>query len=135
MQLNLPRTHYNLATSLEMTTANYLNSLSSFLVIGPPDGWQRYCIPSKSGCSENNCLQPGKKSHLEIPACLLVWHTQKHGFLVPTGLQHLQKSLLKYKDINDVISAAATEALSRHLWYFSEEMVALVFLTLPSNME
>src|ERR1043165_3245493 len=36
MQLNLPRTLYNLATSLEMTTANYLNSLSSFLVIISP---------------------------------------------------------------------------------------------------
>src|SRR5688572_8472206 len=37
------------------------------------------------------------------------------------------KSLLKYKEINDVIFAAATVALSRHLRYLSEEMVALVF--------
>ena len=101
MQFNLPKMRYNLATSLEMTTAKYLNSLLSFLVIFlhveshwwhpeqyiSPDGWQRYCIPSKPGCSENNSnLQPGKR-HLETSAFLLVWHTQKRGFLVPTRLQ------------------------------------------------
>jgi hypothetical protein len=53
----------------------------------------------------------------------------------PTRLQLLPKSLLKYKDINDVISAAATKTLSRHLWYLSEEMVPFAFFTMPVIMK
>ena len=55
------------------------------------------------------------------------WISCPNTITAPSNYLRRLKSLLKYKEINDVISAAATEALSRHLWHLSEEMIALVF--------
>lgn len=38
---------------------------------------------------------------------------------------NLMKDLLQYKNIDDEISKAASEKLSKHLWYLSEDLVAL----------
>ena len=53
------------------------------------------------------------------------WISCPNPIVAPSRDLRLLKSLLKYNEINDVISAAATRALSRHLWYVSEEMMAL----------
>ena len=58
------------------------------------------------------------------------WFSCPNPIVAPSSDLRLLKSLLKYNEINDVISAAATRALSRHLWYVSEEMVALAFFDL-----
>lgn len=55
------------------------------------------------------------------------WISCPNPITAPSNDLRLLKSLLKYKEVNEVISAAATKALSRHLWYVSEEMVALAF--------
>jgi len=41
------------------------------------------------------------------------------------------KQLLEYKTISPAVSKAASEKLSNHMWYLSEELVALAFLTSP----
>ena len=38
---------------------------------------------------------------------------------------HLLKTLVKYENINQTISEAASTKLASHMWYFSEELVGL----------
>ena len=47
----------------------------------------------------------------------------------------LYKKLIRYKQINETISAAAVKAFNRHLWYLTPELVVLALFgkSVPSN--
>jgi len=55
------------------------------------------------------------------------WTSCPNTTAAPSNDLILLKSLVKYKAINAGISTAASKALSRQLWYISEELVALAF--------
>jgi hypothetical protein len=57
----------------------------------------------------------------------------------PTSAQSndlaLLKAVVEYSEIDDGISTAATKALSRHLWYVCEELVALAFFDSATDLD
>lgn len=55
------------------------------------------------------------------------WTSCQSAIAAPSNDLCLLKCLVKYKLINEGISTAASKAFSRHLWYISEELIALAF--------
>ena len=51
----------------------------------------------------------------------------------PLNDLELQKSIVKYSEVHDSISTAATKTLSRHLWYLCEELVSLTFFNTATD--
>jgi len=58
---------------------------------------------------------------------LKAWCTARLPTSAPKNYWNLLKILHTYKTINPSVAAVATKKMSRHLWYLTEQLVALAF--------
>ena len=80
------------------------------------------------------------KKHANIRICECEY--SDHHYSIPTEAPHrdldLMKRLIKYGEVNAKISRVTSNKVRNHLWYLSEELVALSFFDCkvqPSEMK
>ena len=55
------------------------------------------------------------------------WFSASDAASAPRNDLHLLKSLQDYRNINEKIASAALNKIKNHLWYLSEQLIALSF--------
>jgi hypothetical protein len=77
----------------------------------------------------NTILQKQQKPKLENYGCFIVhlyaswWFTCPQTSSAPWNDLQLYQNLLRYKEVNNLVASSALEALGRHKWYLTGELV------------
>ena len=83
-------------------------------------------------------LTPAEEKKCQFFLSLLyteAWISSHNSLAAPANDLSFLKAIVKYKAINNGISDVAARALSRHLWYINEELVALSFFHCKTDNE